>query len=143
MASVFGDKGWILCNDTQILNSSESDSKSMECNVCIYTKVFNSDTPFHPTDEWQNLQGRQVPGGLHYSFGLKGNYAQNLNLGEGSKTGTQNIPNKDLHKEKTPPVSNKQKEFRKEWPRYTKDADVIVFVIDIADVCLECVHVLV
>jgi ubiquitin C-terminal hydrolase len=39
VASVHSDEEWILCNDTQILNSSESDSKSMECNVCIYTQV--------------------------------------------------------------------------------------------------------
>ena len=39
VASVSGDEGWILCNDTQILHSSESDSKSRECNVCIYTIV--------------------------------------------------------------------------------------------------------
>jgi len=26
-----------------------------------------------------------------------------------------------------------QKEFRKEWPRYTKDADIIAFVVDVAD----------
>ena len=92
LASVCPDTEWIRCNDTQIEITNESDSKSLECNICIYTKLFNSTTPFNPTDEWQNIKGRQVPGGLHYSFGLMGNYARNLNLGEGSFVRDKNIP---------------------------------------------------
>lgn len=38
-------------------------------------------------------------------------------------------------------------QFRKEWPRYTRDADIIAFVIDIADhykwpICRKELHVL-
>ena len=83
VASIKSDTEWIRCNDTQISKSNESDSKSIEINICIYLKVFHSTSPFIPTDEWQNLKGRTVPGGLHYSFGLKGNYARNMNPGEG------------------------------------------------------------
>ena len=83
LASVKFNQEWVTCNDTEISNSNECNSKSMECNICIYSKVFNSSTPFIPTDEWQDLKGRQAPGGLHYSFGLKGNYARNMKLGEG------------------------------------------------------------
>ena len=64
VASVSSDTEWVRCNDTTISNSTESDSKSLECNICIYSKVFNSTTPFNPTDEWQNLKGRHAPGGL-------------------------------------------------------------------------------
>ena len=109
VASVCSDQEWTMCNDTQILKSSESDSKSMECNICIYTKVFHSSTPFNPTDEWQNLKGRHAPGGLHYSFGLKGNYARNLNLGEEPRLKTQTFSNMDAHK----PKSKKTPKFRK------------------------------
>jgi ubiquitin C-terminal hydrolase len=83
LASLKSNQEWVRCNDTEISKSNESNSKSMEVNVCIYSKVLYSGTPFIPTDEWQNLKGRQAPGGLHYSFGLKGNYARNMNLGEG------------------------------------------------------------
>ena len=82
IASLKSEQGWIRCNDTQITKSREDNIKSIECNVCIYTKVFNSATPFTPIDEWQNLKGRQAPGGLHYRFGSKGNYARNMNPGQ-------------------------------------------------------------
>ena len=79
LASVKHGDDWFKCNDTQISQSDENNSKSMECNVCIYSKVFSSDTLFTPTDEWQNLQGRIAPGSLHYRFGSRGrNYARNM-----------------------------------------------------------------
>ena len=106
VASVCSDQEWTMCNDTQILKSSESDSKSMGCNICIYTKVFHSSTPFNPTDEWQNLRGRHVPGGLHYSFGLKGNYARNLNVADEPRLKTP----KDVKKPKSKPKVNSQQE---------------------------------
>ena len=83
LASVKHGDEWIRCNDTQISVSNENESKSLECNVCIYTKIVAFDTPFIPTEEWQNLKDRKVPGGLHYRFGLKGNYARNMNPEEG------------------------------------------------------------
>ena len=94
IASVKLDNEWTVYNDTESLRSDESDSKSMECNVCIYSKVFGPSTPFIPTDEWQDLKGRQAPGGLHYSFGLKGNYARNMNLGDNLSFKKQVSPNK-------------------------------------------------
>ena len=78
IASLRNDQSWVRCNDTDICNSNESDAKSLECNLCVYSKIFNSETPFVPTNDWQNLHGRKAPGGLHYSFGLKGNYAKNI-----------------------------------------------------------------
>jgi hypothetical protein len=108
IASVKCKNEWVRCNDTQISKSSESDSKSMECNICIYTKVFSSNTPFAPTDEWQDLKGRSAPGGLHYSFGLKGNYARNMDLGESVRFKNIVIPNK------SPSLNTDQQKGRKE-----------------------------
>ena len=92
LSSVKVDDRWMRCNDTQISESNESESKSVECNICIYAKFFDSTTPFCPTDEWQDIKGRTVPGGLHYRFGLKGNYARNMNAGEGTKVRKQINP---------------------------------------------------
>ena len=35
LASIKVNQEWVTCNDTEISNSSESNSKSMECNICI------------------------------------------------------------------------------------------------------------
>ena len=92
LASVKQDDEWIRCNDTQISESNENESKSLECNVCIYTKIFSHDTPFTPTDEWQNIQARMVPGGLHCQLGSNGqNYARNLNPGGGVHTSPKKV----------------------------------------------------
>ena len=80
IASLKHGDGWIRCNDTHISPSTESDTKSLESYVCIYNKIFTSTTSFTPTNDWQNIKGRMVPGGLHYSFGVKGNYAKNMNF---------------------------------------------------------------
>ena len=56
VASVRDNDQWITYNDTEFSMRSESDSKSMECNVCIYSKVMTCHTPFIPTDEWQNAR---------------------------------------------------------------------------------------
>ena len=54
VASIKSDTEWIMCNDTQISKSNESDSKSIEINICIYSKVINCTTPLIPTNEWQH-----------------------------------------------------------------------------------------
>ena len=115
MASVRIDQEWIRCNDTQIVKSDESSSKSMECYVCIYTKVITPGTPFIPTDEWQQLKGRQAPGGLHYSFGINGNYARNMNLSKDITPEKQISPNKKATGEK-PPATTIQVETDNESP---------------------------
>ena len=46
--------------------------------IFVYLKLFKETTPFIPSNEWQNIKGRRVPGGLHYSFGTR-NYAKLLN----------------------------------------------------------------
>ena len=79
----------------------------MECNVCLNSKVFNSSTPFIPTDEWQDLKGRQAPGGLHYIFRLKGDYARNMNHGKAIKSKTPKSKKKD--KNLPEPADNLQK----------------------------------
>ena len=66
-------------------------------------------TPFIPTDEWQNLKGRTVPGGLHYSFGLKGNYARNMNPGEELTVKKHKSPITDRSILDKNPASNHQK----------------------------------
>jgi hypothetical protein len=66
-------------------------------NVYLYAKVIFPSTPFIPSDDWQNLKGRNAPGGLHYSFGLKGNYARNMDVGR-----KQKIPKSDLNNSKSP-----------------------------------------
>ena len=53
--------------------------------VCVYLKVLNQSTPFIPTDEWQDIKGRHVPGRLHYSFEIRGNYAKKI-FKEGSNS---------------------------------------------------------
>ena len=42
ISSVTNDGEWIRYNDTESSQKSESDSKSIECNVCIYTKVYST-----------------------------------------------------------------------------------------------------
>ena len=117
MASIKTDDKWIRCNDTQISNSSENESKSLECNICIYLKVFDSTTPFCPTDDWQDLKGRKAPGGLHYSFGLKGNYARNMNLGEGIKFKKHMSPKQNSSpQESQNPVHPKKDNEKSEQP---------------------------
>ena len=72
------DGTWFRCNDAIASLSSESEAKSEESYICVYLKVVNQSTPFTPTDEWQDIKGRQVPGLLHYSMGIRGNYARKL-----------------------------------------------------------------
>ena len=83
LASIKEEDVWLRCNDTQITTSTESESKSEESYICVYLKLLNPSSPFIPTEKWQDIKGRQVPGGLHYSFGSRGNYAklekENLN----------------------------------------------------------------
>jgi hypothetical protein len=94
IASLKNDQNWLSCNDSDICISNESDAKSLECNICVYSKIFHSETPFIPTDDWQNLHGRKAPGGLHYSFGVRGNYAKNINPTESSKEKLRNNESK-------------------------------------------------
>ena len=78
LVSVNKSNVWMKCNDTELTTVTESEVKSGESYICIYTKQFNQSTPFFATDEWQDIRGRTVPGLLHYSFGSRGNYAKKM-----------------------------------------------------------------
>ena len=91
IASLKLEQNWVKCNDTNISHLNENDAKSLECNVCVYSKLFDTSTPFVPTDDWQHLHGRKAPGGLNYCFGLMGNYARSLNNDKYSKSNENNM----------------------------------------------------
>ena len=78
VSSVKRGDNWFRCNDTKIVQITENNAKSNDCHTFVYLKLFEETTPFIPSNEWQNIKGRRVPGGLHYSFGTR-NYAKLLN----------------------------------------------------------------
>ena len=103
LASVKADTFWLRCNDTETTQITEDDAKSSECHACLYVKLIDSSTPFIPTEEWQNIKGRMVPGGLHYAFGQKGNYAKKLEDNHArrpnSKKSEEILPNEERVKD--------------------------------------------
>ena len=91
---------WIEYNDSNISKSSESNAKSMDCHVFFYTKVVTPHTTFTPTDEWQNVKGRKVPGGLHYKLGPNGIFARSLYPGTGPTIRAYSTLNVDRTKDR-------------------------------------------
>ena len=107
LVSVNKSNVWMKCNDKELTTETESEVKSGESYICIYTKQFNQSTPFIATDEWQDIRGRTVPGLLHYSFGSRGNYAKKMTshfkkpsvLTRQPSAGHRNIEPKSNHSE--------------------------------------------
>ena len=66
LVSVQNNDSWMKCDDTEITTAKESEVKSGESYICVYSKNIDQSTPFFETDEWQDIKGRSVPGLLHY-----------------------------------------------------------------------------